>query len=255
MVQVDDEYAGEMAARDVTDWEKLALREPYFPVLTNEGTLGVPGSDVASAAFFESGEQDITSLLAAIGSVLGREIALTSSLDFGCGAGRLTLPLARRATSVVACDTAPTILAHARKNATGAGLQNVTFITPGQLTALPPASFDFVCSLLVFEHIPPAAGYELIRTLVNLVAPNGVAALHLPFGRPGGRVRRLARWSRNRLRPANTVRAPGAAANEYDQRLVQRYVEAAGGRVVGRLGTKGAGNSGVLVIGKPVPRH
>src|SRR5688572_3444309 len=118
MVKARHEYAGEMAVRDVTDWEKLALSEPYFPVLTNDGAL------VASAAFFESGEKDIASLLAAIKSVLRREIALTASLDFGCGAGRLTLPLARRATSVVACDIAPTVLAHARKNATDAGLKN-----------------------------------------------------------------------------------------------------------------------------------
>jgi SAM-dependent methyltransferase len=251
MARARHEYAGDVAARDVTDWEKLALREPYFPILTDEGALGVPGSDAASAAFFESGEQDIASLLAAIGSVLGREIALTASFDFGCGAGRLTLPLARRASSVVACDTAPTLLAHARKNATDAGLRNVTFITPDKLTALPPASIDFVCSLLVFEHIPPAAGYELIRALVVLIAPKGIAALHVPFGRPGGRLRRLARWSRNRLRPTNDAQSSTAKANHYDQRLLQRYVEAAGGRVVAWLGTRGNGNSGVLVIEKP----
>ncbi len=234
MVRVRGEYAAEVAVRDVNDWEKLARREPYFPVLTNEG---------AAAAFFESGEEDIASLLTAIHSVLGREIALTSSLDFGCGAGRLTLPLARRATSVVACDTAPTILAHARKNATDAGLQNVTFLTPDELPALPPASFDFVCSLLVFEHIAPAAGYDFIRTLVTLVAPSGVAALHIPFGRPGGRLRRLARWTLG-------AQPRSATAGEYDAQLVQRYVEVAGGRVVGRLGTGGGGNSGVAVIEK-----
>src|ERR1700704_1336348 len=160
------EYSAEVTDRHAKDWEELARREPYFAVLTNEGFLGVEGNSVATTAFFDTGEADISSLLAAITSILGGDIALTSTLDFGCGVGRLTIPLARRAARVVACDIAPTMLAHARENVERAGLRNVTYIESSELAGLPPAGFDFVCSLLVLQHIPPASGYQCIRTVL-----------------------------------------------------------------------------------------
>jgi SAM-dependent methyltransferase len=251
-----------MKNRDAADWEELARREPYFPVLTNEGFLGVESSSIASTEFFDTGEADISSLLGAIASLLGREIPLTSALDFGCGAGRLTLPLARRAVRVVACDVAPTMLAHARQNAEGAGLHNVTFIESGELARLPRGCFDFVCSLLVLQYIPPAVGYGLIRTLLSLLAPGGIAALDVTLERPGGRLRRLARSMRGRSRFVHRVaggvrrerpRLPYMQVNEYDERVVDRELETAGARVAGRFTTRhGDTNGAVLIIEKPL---
>jgi 2-polyprenyl-3-methyl-5-hydroxy-6-metoxy-1,4-benzoquinol methylase len=250
-----------MKDRDAADWEELARREPYFAVLTNEGFLGVESNTIATRAFFDTGEADISSLLATITTLLGRDIPLTSALDFGCGVGRLTLPLARRAGRVVACDVAPTMLAHARQNAEGAGLYNVTFIASADLAELPRGCFDFVCSLLVLQHIPPAVGYGLIRTLLSLLAPGGVAALHTTFERPGSRLRRLARSMRGRSRFVHRtvgivrrerLRLPHMQMNEYDERVVDRDLETAGARVAGRFATRhGNTNGAVLVIQKP----
>jgi SAM-dependent methyltransferase len=246
--------------RNAEDWEELARREPYFAVLTHDDFLGVQSSDVATTAFFETGEADIASLLATIASVRGREIPLTSALDFGCGVGRLTLPLARRAGRVVACDIAPTMLVHARQNAANAGLQNVTFIENQELAGLPGDQFDFICSLLVLQHIPPRAGYEIIRTLLRVLAPGGIAALHLTFERPGGGLRRLARAARAKSRFVHravsvmrqeNLRLPYMQMNEYDERILQREVEAAGAQVVSRFPTRHGDTTGaVLVIEK-----
>ncbi|MDP9190508.1 MAG: class I SAM-dependent methyltransferase [Acidobacteriota bacterium] len=249
-----------MKDRSAEDWEELAQREPYFAVLTHDDLLGVQSSDVATTAFFETGEADVASLLATIGSVLGRDVLLTSSLDFGCGVGRLTLSLARRAGRVVACDIAPTMLAHARQNAANAGLRNVTFIENRELAALPGDSFDFICSLLVLQHIPPRAGYGIIRTLLRLLAPGGIAALHLTFERPGGGLRRLARAARAKSRFVHravsamrheSLGLPYMQMNEYDERILLRDVEASGARVVSRFPTRHGDTSGaVLVIEK-----
>jgi len=234
--------------RNAGDWEELARREPYFPVLTNEG--------VREGAFLETGEADISLLLSVIASILGREIRPACALDFGCGAGRLTLPLARRATQVVACDVAPTILEHARRNADEAGLRNVTFIETAELAGLPDGQFDFVCSLLVFEHIRPAEGHELIRTLLRLLGPGGVAALQLTLEPPGGGVQRLARMLRARsvhraLR--HDIRLPSyIQVNAYDERVVYRDVAGVGASVIGRFATQRGDAAGtVLVIQKP----
>jgi len=209
------------------DWEALARSEPYFCVLDHDGHVETGSNSVATPAFFETGEADIASLLSAIASLLGRAPSLTSSLDFGCGAGRLTLALARRSTKVVACDVAPTMLEHVRRNAHDAGLQNVTCIGIEELARLPNNQFDFICSLLVFQYIPRAAGYELIRTLLKLLEPGGIAALHVALGR-----------SRKDL-------------NQYDEEAVHREIETAGARLIGRFNDSiGA----VLIIeGAPSP--
>ena len=195
------------------DWEELARREPYFDVLGHDGAADT------GETFFETGEADITALLAAIASLIGHDVPLTAVLDFGCGAGRLTLPLARRATTVVGCDVAPTMLTHARRNALDAGLTNATFIGFDELEGLQTGRFDFVCSLLVFQYIRPAAGHPIIRALLRLLAPAGIAALHLPFGR-----------------------------REYDLHAVNEEVAAAGARVIARFPMPHDG--AVVVIGK-----
>lgn len=254
-----------MKDRHAADWEELAQREPYFAVLTHDDFLGVQSSDVASTAFFETGEADIAALLEAVAAALGREIALTSALDFGCGVGRLTLPLARRATRVVACDVAPTMLTHARENAEKAGLHNVTFIESHELVSLEADQFDFIGSLLVLQHIPVSAGYEIIRTLLRLLAPSGIAALHLTFERPGGRLRRLARAARAKSRfihrtvgvlRRENLRLPYMQMNEYDERVLLRDIEAAGARLVSRSATHHGDTEGaVLIIEKPATQY
>jgi SAM-dependent methyltransferase len=241
-----------MRNRQAADWEELARREPYYAVLTDEQFLGAG----ATPEFFATGEADIASLLAAAASLLGREVSLGSALDFGCGVGRLTIPLARRASHVVGCDVAPTMLAHARRHAEAAGLRNVDLIESHALSSLAP-TFDFACSLLVLQHIPPAAGYAIIRTIITRLAPGGVAALHVTLSRPGGRLRRLTRAVRARsafvhriisVLQRDPLRLPYMQMNEYDERIVQREIAAGGGRLAGRIATQHAEVSGAILI-------
>ncbi|HEV7768398.1 MAG TPA: class I SAM-dependent methyltransferase [Thermoanaerobaculia bacterium] len=249
-----------MKDRQAEDWEELARREPYFAVLTNENYLGVASNAVATKEFFETGEQDIQALLPAIGTMLGREVPLASALDFGCGVGRLTLPLARRAGRVVAVDVAPTMLAHARQNAESSGLHNVTYIESHEMNGLLPDQFDFICSLLVLQHIPVKTGYEIIRTLLRVLAPGGITALHVTFERPGGQLRRLARTVRGRSRvvhrmagaiEGDPLKLPYMQMNEYDERVLQRDIDAAGARLAGRFPRRhGDTTAAVLIIEK-----
>ncbi|MEA2569623.1 MAG: hypothetical protein QOI24_1624 [Acidobacteriota bacterium] len=205
------------------DWEELARREPYFALLTNTGAP-------ATEEFFATGEADIAALLAQIAVVLSREVELTDVLDFGCGAGRLTLPLARRAKRVVAYDIAPAILVHGRQNAANAGLDNVTFSA-----SLPDTTFTFICSLLVFQYIPTSIGYPLLGRLAGMLRPGGVAAIHLVLTRGHARLRRFIRFTR------------GETTCTYDEAHVVREIEAAGATVVARMTVA---DGSVLVIEK-----
>jgi 2-polyprenyl-3-methyl-5-hydroxy-6-metoxy-1,4-benzoquinol methylase len=198
------------------DWEALARQQGAFTVLDHEGT------DIPTADFLATGEADIAALLSASASILGRDVPLHNALDFGCGVGRLTLPVARRAQSVTAYDIAPTMLAHARRNAEQAGLHNITYTS-----TLPEARFTFICSMLVFQYIPRRTGYALIRALTRLLASGGVALLHVMLAPRGEALRRYARFNRGATQ--------SDASCEYDNHRVLREVEAAAGRIAARF--------------------
>ena len=234
-----------MQNRNAGDWEELARREPYFPVLTGEGVRDVD--------FLKTGEEDIVVLLAAIASILGRDPPLATVLDFGCGAGRLTLPLARRAANVVACDIAPTIIEHARQNVHEAGLHDVTFIETGDLAGLPDGQFDFICSLLTLQHIPRATGYGLIRTLLRVLASGGVAAIQLTLEPPGGGLQRLARMLHtspfvHRVMPHDIRRPSWMQVNAYDERVINRIIAESGASLIGRFSTTAGDMAGTVLV-------
>ena len=241
-----------MRDRHAEDWEKLARREPYFAVLTDDRFLGTHGSD----EFFASGVADVASLLTSIASLIGRELKLERVLDFGCGVGRLSIPLARRAAHVLGCDVAPTMLAHARENAERAGVRNVEFTTE-QPDDLADEPFDFILSLLVLQHIPTVTGYALFAKLLASLAPGGVAALHVTLRRPGGLLRRIARAIRARSpfvhRTISALRGDGRnlpymQMNEYDERVLRRTIDEAGARLAGTIAMQHAEVSAAVLI-------
>lgn len=238
--------------RDAAEWEALARREPYFSLLDSNGACDSAGSSVPSAAYFQSGEEDVATLLAALTALLSREIPLRRVLDFGCGAGRLTLPLARRAERVVACDIAATMLAHVRRNAANAGLRNVTTLSSDAVLELPPGSFDFVCTLLVFQHIATSTGTLLFRKLIELLIPGGIAAVQVPI-MPARLLLARLMASRGEAERQSGL-ATGFPISRYSLARLARHVEEAGARIIARLESDIGGNPGaVLVIEKDVP--
>jgi SAM-dependent methyltransferase len=194
--------------RPEDDWEQLARREPHFAVLTNEEFLRERLTPEALERFWRSGEEDVAFLFDVAGPI-EPEIAV----DFGCGVGRLTCALAKRAKRVIGVDASPTMLALAPK------LPNVTY------TDRLSESADFICSLIVFQHIPVDRGEELFRDLLQRLRPGGVAAIHFAFSRPGGALKKFARKIRGSMpivhRIAQIVRGernlPYMQINTYDR--------------------------------------
>lgn len=216
-------------------WKELARREPYFAVLTDRSFLRSNLDETTRRRFFESGEADVDALLATVRSELPG-FTPRSALDFGCGVGRLTIPLARRMTRAVGCDVAQEMLEEAETNARSAKLTNVRFVD--RLTRLGEQRFDLVCSLIVFQHIPPRVGLEILTQLLRFLAPGGVAAIHFVLRRPGSLPRRLGRQLRARLPFVHRALArmegddlglPYMQMNAYDGRqIVRRIIDATG---------------------------
>ena len=85
-------------------WEAFARREPYFAVLTADRFLRANLTAEREREFFESGEEYVSWMLRLIGEHLVPEFAPMSTLEYGCGVGRLAIPFARRAGRVTAVD-------------------------------------------------------------------------------------------------------------------------------------------------------
>ena len=136
-------------------------------------------------------------------------------MEIGCGIGRLTRVVARRAATVRALDVSPRMLELARKH--GAELENVEWLLGDgtSLDGIADASADAVVSHVVFQHIPdPAVTLGYVREIGRVLRPEGWAAFQVSndpaihrrrTGREGLRIRLaalLGRGPRGQADPA-----------------------------------------------------
>ncbi len=166
-------------------WEQFGKEDPYWAVLTHDefrkGTL----DDQAIQRFFQSGEEHVARILEVIRLQLVPGFSPASALDFGCGVGRLALPLATRCSRVVGVDVSPSMLEEARRNTQARRASGVEWVLGDDTLSRVTGRFDLVHTYIVLQHIPPERGLPLFRRLVDLVAPGGVGALQLTYNRVG----------------------------------------------------------------------
>ena len=193
---------------DDTDrsWEMLARTDPYYGVLTDEKFRREKLDAGALDAFFASGSVHMAALLQRIEATLG-PVTRGRALDFGCGVGRLAIPLRRdaRFAGVVGVDIAESMLQEARRNVQKAGLDHIEFVRSDDELSRLEGSFDFVHSFIVLQHIAVARGEVIVRRLVGRLSPGGVAALQLPFARRSGPLRNAANFARVHVRPLHVL--------------------------------------------------
>lgn len=164
-------------SRHRRDWEELAQVDPLWAVLTEPQ---FKDRQWDPAEFLARGEAEIASLMRIL-NVLGRPLLRRSALDFGCGAGRLSIALARRFDKVIGVDISETMIEVAKQNA--ASVSNVAFIVSRAegLTEFDDASFDLVYSNLVLQHMP-SQGIALtyIADFIRVLANDGIAVFQVP---------------------------------------------------------------------------
>ncbi len=128
-------------------------------------------------SFWAGGERDLDAVLAAVGArVEPHEVVV----DLGCGVGRLTRVLARRAHSVRAIDVSSEMLARARE--LNGHLTNAEWIQGDGLSLHPigDQSVDAVISHVVFQHIPdPAVTLGYVAEMGRVLRPGGWAAFQI----------------------------------------------------------------------------
>jgi trans-aconitate methyltransferase len=163
------------------DWEELAQLDPLWAVASAPETrFGQTDAD----AFYSGGAAKVRSLLRRL-EALGIPDRHDTALDFGCGAGRLTLPLAGRFGHVTGLDIAPSMLALAGTREPHR--DNVEWLLDerGDQAPLAGRAFDLIYSGLVFQHLPSAPfALACLGRLCAAVGPGGALVAQLPTWLP-----------------------------------------------------------------------
>ena len=205
------------------DWDQIGRAHPYYGVLADPRFLD-PGPDDLKE-FFASGEGDVRHVIASLANAFG-PFEPNSALDFGCGVGRLLIPLARLCGSAFGVDVSEPMLELARKHCRDARV-NV------ELSRTIPVDrqFDLVNTIIVMQHIPPARGYPIVRQLWGCVAPGGRLSMQITAYKDarhtGELLRDLKAFSYDGESVLNftDAQADSAAMSMYDYNLSQVFAQ------------------------------
>lgn len=211
-------------------WDDFVKAEPYFAAVSNPKYLSSQLSPESEREFFAGGERHIAKVLELVRTHFDREFRTRKALDFGCGPGRLVVPLTHVSDRVTGADLNPHMIEAARNNSRRLGAYEADFHLAGELEKGLPEKFDFIHSVIVFQHIPVDEGERIFARLLDHLEPGGVGALHFTVSRNAPLWRKVI----NKMRlfgPLNScinvmqgkdVNYPFAQMNLYDlPRLLQ----------------------------------
>jgi 2-polyprenyl-3-methyl-5-hydroxy-6-metoxy-1,4-benzoquinol methylase len=160
-------------------WQRVGVDRPHWSVTGRDEFL--PDRLRANRdAFDSSGEEELALILAILERNGSRRESFGHVCDFGCGVGRVSLPLARRFARVTGCDVSEAHLRVAREDAAAAGVANITFVRvdPPDIGMTEPIDLWF--SHLVLQHNPPPIMAAILRRMFRLLTPGGAALFQIP---------------------------------------------------------------------------
>lgn len=188
------------------DWDKWGESDPYFGVLSSGEYHAENLNEESRAKFFQSGDEYINRTLIDVRNHLDVNYQPQRCVDFGCGVGRLVIPLAGLSETVVGIDVSDYMLAEASTNCRKRNLDNVSFVkSDDNLTEL-TGSYDLIHSCLVLQHIPSSRGMRLLNALLQHLEPGGVVAIQFYYRCDAPRIVRALVKLRYKLPFANAAR-------------------------------------------------
>ena len=219
-------------------WESFARSDPFWAVASFEKFRTENLNEESLQEFFDSGEIHVDSILDEIRTHVDPGFQPMSALDFGCGVGRLLIPLAKRLRSVTGVDVSETMLQQARKHAEAKGLTNIEFVKGDDSLSAVRGQFDLVHSVLVFQHIPVHRGERIVQAMMERMHDGSVGVLHFTYSRsierPRPSLRDRWRRFRERLRLISAALRgrPMMEMNDYSISNLFRILQKAGARQV-----------------------
>lgn len=163
------------------DWEKWGKKDPYYGVLTDNKFRTKNLNPDIKKEFFETGRNDISHVTEVIKLFFNPKFSPQKALDYGCGTGRLVIPLSQIAKNVIGVDVSESMLKEARANCIEQSISNVKFIKADDCLSNLNESFDFIHSSIVFQHIPIKRGIRIFQKLLDLLEEDGFGAIQITY--------------------------------------------------------------------------
>jgi ubiquinone/menaquinone biosynthesis C-methylase UbiE len=160
-------------------WEALAKQDPLWAVLSYDEKRGNRW-DVDE--FFATGVWEIEEALKAVAE-LGVAMNTRKALDFGCGVGRLTQAMADHFDEVWGVDIAPSMIELAERYNRHPGACHFVVNAASDLKIFDDATFGFVYSNIVLQHVEPTYQLRYMDELVRVLMPGGALVFQLPSER------------------------------------------------------------------------
>ncbi len=243
------------------DWEDWGADNPYFGVLSDPKFLGhkLNTSELADE-FYRSGIGDISLVMRHVSTLKGPK-RFSHAIDFGCGVGRLTVPLSKYADRVSGLDVSPSIIKTANKTTPKAFKKKIKYIVSNDALDNLPKQYDLVHSFIVLQHIPPSRGEIIIKKLVDGLTDGGFIALHVTYAYNAPRFKKLVIWARNHFVPlhyllnlikGNPLTMPRMRMHTYDLNNIMQIINKSGVSETMQTTTDHGGYIGVMIIGKKI---
>ena len=178
------------------EWEEFGRNDPYFGVLIDDKFRTINLTDDNKEEFFKSGYGHIHHVLKTIRKHIDPNYTVRKALDFGCGVGRLIVPLAELAEYVIGVDVSDSMLNEAKKNCEARSITNVGFVKSDDKLSLLDGKFNFIHSFIVFQHIPIRRGERIFKNLIALLGDGGVCVVHFTYAKDC-RIKKLVSWIKN----------------------------------------------------------
>ncbi len=227
------------------DWRELGQSEPYWGVLSHPDFRSEAITPERIEAFYATGRPYIDEVARWLREATGAPPS-GRALDFGCGVGRLTEAMTAYAGDVTGLDVSPGMLELARQRGS-----RVTYV--GEM---PDGPFDWINSFIVFQHIDPERGLEILKDLLARLAPGGAISLQFTTWRDarhdhptftGWRARSQARQYQAWLK---SLPAGHILMYDYDLNQLVRLMNLAGIEEMKLVSTDHDGHHGVIILGR-----
>ena len=165
------------------EWEKWGKVDPYFAVITHAKFRRANLTQNAKTEFFESGEDDVRHVLEICRQHLDHGFIPKRALDFGCGTGRVLIPLAKVAEQVVGLDVSDSMLSEAHKNCEEFSVSNISLLKSDDDLSSLNGCFNFIHSFIVFQHIDTSRGKRIFINLLNHLEDGGIGAIQFTYAK------------------------------------------------------------------------
>jgi len=211
-------------------WDHLGATDPFWAILTDPAKKN-NGWD--QAEFFKTGVWEVNHTLEWVERV--HPLASKNlALDFGCGVGRLSQPLAEHFQEVRGVDISPSMIDLARGFNRHGDRCRYFLHSDHDLALFADGTFDFIYSSITLQHIRPRFARLYLAEFARVLRPGGVLVFQLPSRMRGSmpRLKRLVYKAYYGL--FLPLMRPGSAVIEMhavEQSEVRRCLKARGVRV------------------------